>query len=88
MKKLNGSAAWVRIGLYVIVTVAAVAIAWGSLGYAVRGNTKDINVLTPKVEAHGTYIDGDRVATEYIKRDIAEIRRTQSVILEEVRALK
>ena len=38
-KRLNVSAAWIRLALYLTALVAAVAIAYGQIGHAVDDNT-------------------------------------------------
>jgi len=80
-QRFNGNLKWMLALLGLAMTLAG-AIA----SYQIIND--DIKEMKPKVADHEKYIDADKVDTEYIKRDIAEIRRTQSVILEEVRALK
>ncbi len=80
-KRLNGNLKWI-VALIGLATILAGAVA----SHQIIGS--DVAAMKPKVDAHQTYIDGDRIATEYIQRDISEIRITQQTILEEVRALK
>jgi hypothetical protein len=85
MAKGNGSVGWIRLILYAAGLVAALAVAWGSLGHSVRDNTGFRLGDGAKNTQHRIE---DEVDTQYIKRDISEIKATQHVILEEVRALK
>lgn len=68
----------------IVWVTSLLVIGAGIVGtFAVLGS--DVAEMKPKVDAHEKYIDGDKVDTVYIKRDIAEIKIMQRQILDEVR---
>ncbi len=70
MAKMNGSAAWIRLGLYILGLVAALAIAWGGIGHAVEDNAEDIKMLTPKVDAALEHVVEEGIITPIIQENI------------------
>lgn len=94
----NGTVWKVVVGVTVSLAIAAITacVRFGVFQGEIRkdvahnheeiGNNKaDCDLMETKVDEHEKYIDGDKVDTVYIKRDIADIKDMQRQILEEVR---
>ncbi len=60
----------VSIVITIIIVAGGIIYGYASLEHQVADNAK----MQPKVDTHETYIDGDKVDTKYIKRDISDIR--------------
>ena len=78
----NGSVGWVKLGLYIAATIAALAIAYGEIGHAVGDNTEFR--VGDGAENTKYRITGE-LNQKYMDRRFDRIEAVQRQILEEVR---